>query len=121
MRNRAKCKLCNSIIESFHSFDFVQCTCKEIFVDAGEGLRCGAKNWDNFLRVDEEGKEFAPYVKEIAEEPPKKDKPTKEEALEALSELINSYDNLPAEALYAPVNHSDMKTILSVFQFILST
>ena len=58
MRNRAKCKLCQSTIESFHPTDLVLCKCGEISVDAGEGLKCAAKSWENFLRVDDEGNEI---------------------------------------------------------------
>ena len=72
MRNRAKCKLCNTIIESFHQHDYVKCKCDEIAVDGGpDGCRVMAKNWDNFLRVDDSGKEYPIKVKEKEEVPVK--------------------------------------------------
>lgn len=34
-RNRAQCLRCGDVIESNHGHDFVQCTCKRVFVDGG--------------------------------------------------------------------------------------
>jgi hypothetical protein len=54
MRNRAKCKGCGEIIESFHRDDYVTCTCGEIAGDGGKDYYgAAAKNWNNFLRVDD--------------------------------------------------------------------
>ena len=42
VRNRARCKLCNDIIESKYRHDFVSCKCGAIFIDGGRDyLRCG--------------------------------------------------------------------------------
>lgn len=35
LRNRAQCVLCDDIIESKHTHDFVGCKCGEIFLDGG--------------------------------------------------------------------------------------
>ena len=35
LRNRARCKDCGEIIESFHVHDFVRCACGKIAVDGG--------------------------------------------------------------------------------------
>ena len=52
--NKARCKLCNDIIESTHRHDFVRCKCGEIFVDGGlEYLRRGANSFDNFIGLSE--------------------------------------------------------------------
>lgn len=65
MRNRAKCKLCGDILESFHRNDYVKCSCDEISIDGGQSMfRCGAKNWSNFLRVDDNGKEIEVTIKD---------------------------------------------------------
>ena len=51
MRNRAKCKLCDDIIESVHHHDYITCKCGEISVDGGDHYcRCSARNWENFIR-----------------------------------------------------------------------
>ena len=50
MRNRAKCKLCNDIIESTDNKDVIDCKCGEISVMGGqEKMGCMAKSWDNSL------------------------------------------------------------------------
>ena len=55
MRNIAKCKLCSSIIESKHRHDYVSCLCGEISIDGGNDYhKCFAKDWRNFVRVDDE-------------------------------------------------------------------
>lgn len=58
MRNRAKCRRCDDIIESTHRHDFVTCKCGEIAVDGGQAyFRAAAKNFENFIRLDDEGNE----------------------------------------------------------------
>lgn len=47
IRNIAKCKKCGDIIESKHRHDFVQCSCKSIFVDGGHDyIRRGGDQFD---------------------------------------------------------------------------
>ena len=54
IRNRARCKLCNDIVESTHVHDFKQCKCGEIFVDGGrEYLRRGATDMNNIEELSE--------------------------------------------------------------------
>lgn len=44
LSNKAKCKLCNTIVESTHRHDFVMCPCGSIFVDGGTAyLRRGGQ------------------------------------------------------------------------------
>jgi len=50
IKNIAACALCGEVIESKHVYDYVSCSCGEIFIDGGkEYLRRGAKNFDNFI------------------------------------------------------------------------
>lgn len=45
--NKARCKKCNTVIESKHRHDFVSCKCKAIFVDGGKDyLRRGFMSKD---------------------------------------------------------------------------
>lgn len=111
MKNRAKCKLCNSIIESFHQYDMVLCKCEEIYVDAGEAMKCGAKDWKNFVRVDEDGNEVIPKYPD-QETIEKSSKPSKEELLQMLDDMVKSYDRLPAAALSTPATNADLLSIL---------
>lgn len=43
VRNRIKCLLCKTIIESKHTHDFKWCKCKSVAVDGGKSYlkRCG--------------------------------------------------------------------------------
>lgn len=50
IRNSARCKLCDTEIESKYRWDYKSCPCGEIFVDGGKDyLRRGAKNIENFI------------------------------------------------------------------------
>ena len=50
--NRAKCRNCETVIESKHRHDFVKCECGDIYVDGGtDYLRRGARNAFNFIEL----------------------------------------------------------------------
>lgn len=117
MKNRAKCKLCNSIIESFHSYDYVICKCGEISVDGGDAMRCAAKSWSNFVRVDDEGNDIIPIVKD--DNTPQEELTAKDK-LNMLGELIKSYERLPQHALLSPVTNADLCSALMLLHSILS-
>jgi hypothetical protein len=125
MRNRAKCKLCNDIIESMHSTDLQACKCGQIYVDGGDALTCGSYDWNNFLRVDDEGNEIIPKIQEKDEinlnqsknEIPNH-KPSKKEMLDMLDEMIKSYENLPQHAMLSPVTHADFVSLLLLLSSI---
>lgn len=107
VRNRAQCKLCGDIIESFHHHDYVTCKCGEISVDGGLAYsKCSAMHWENFLRIDDEGNVIIPVIieKDIdkvqdiedkAEFPP----PTKAELLVKLGQELEELEKLPSNAL----------------------
>jgi len=120
MRNRAKCKLCNEIIESFHATDYVTCKCGEISIDGGlDSLKARANNWFNFFRVDDEGNEVVVKFKESSDEN-KKDKPNKKEMISMLKDMIKSYENLPQHAMMLPINHYDFSSALLLISEILA-
>ncbi len=121
MRNRAKCKLCNSIIESLHRNDYVSCKCGEISVDGGlDYCRASAIDFKNFLRIDDEENEIVVKFKEpeekIVEE---KTKPTRKELMDVLQEMISNIENLPSQAMQTPINHYDFCSSLILLQSIL--
>jgi hypothetical protein len=111
MRNIAKCKLCESIVESTHEKDYVTCKCGEISVDGGELMRCAAKNFTNFIRVDDEGNEI---VVKVIDSP----KPTKEELINYLDEMRKSIEQLPTNALLTPVTQYDLAAALLLIHSI---
>ena len=125
MKNRAKCKLCNEIIESFHRHDYVSCKCGEISIDGGlDYLRTSAKNYDNFLRVDDEGNEIKVTIKD--KEEPKEDipieykKPKKAELLSDLKNMRIGIENLPNQGIYAPVTNYEFGSLLLLLEAIFA-
>ena len=106
MRNRAKCKLCSDIIESFHATDYVICKCGQISVEGGEALRCAAMDWDNFLRVDDLGNEIIVTLhQQVANRAAMMEniKPTKKELLDMLDKMIKDIEGLPEGAMLASI------------------
>lgn len=116
MKNRAKCKLCQSTIESFHLHDYVSCKCGEISVSGGvQEYNASANNWSNFLRVDDMGNEIVVTVKEqekVDVKPLYTENPTREDKLKMLDEMIKSYENLPSHAIQAPITGYDLISAL---------
>jgi hypothetical protein len=115
MRNRAKCKLCSSIIESKHLTDFVNCDCGEIGVSGGDDqYNCMANNWDNFIRVDDQGNEIVVSVKSNIPT-----KPNRKELIDILEEMSKSIEKLPSHAMATPINHYDYNSLLLLLVSIL--
>ncbi len=121
MKNRAKCKLCQSVIESFHGTDYVACKCGEISVDGGpEFLYCAANDWKNFLRIDEFGNEIIPTIKNVEEiQGEKPNTITRKDKINMLHEMIKSIERLPKEAMDCAITHSDFCSALLLLYSIL--
>lgn len=129
MKNRAKCKLCEEIIESHFLEDNVSCKCGEISISGGELKNwCAAKNWENFLRIDDEGNEVVPKIvikplSDLLDDPDVKplynEKPTKEEMVEMLDKMIKSIEDLPQQAMTLPVNQYDLLSFMLLISSIL--
>ncbi len=118
MKNKAKCKLCHSIIESFHDMDYVSCKCGHISVSGGPKMECSAIDWNNFLRVDDQGNEILVKVKDDVK-PLYNENPSREDKLKMLDEMIKSYENLPPHALEAPITGYDLVSSLLLVSSIL--
>jgi hypothetical protein len=129
MRNRAKCKLCGYVIESFTIKDFVSCHCGEISIDGGsEYYKAFAKDFNNFLRVDDEGNEIIVTVKEkediIAAKVPCEgisdiQKPTRIELIDMLDEMAKAIERLPPGAMLQPITHYDHASLILLLSSIL--
>lgn len=111
MQNKAKCKLCESVIESVHEKDHVTCKCGEISVDGGDSMRCAAKNFQNFLRVDDEGNEIVVKIQ---------DKMDKRAMIKMLEDYLQKLEDLPPQAMQCSINHYDLITSLSLIHMILT-
>lgn len=125
MKNKAKCKKCKSIIESFHATDYVLCSCGEISVDGGDALRCTSKDWENFLRVDDEGNEIIPKIidktdSKSNEESSQFKQPatSKKELMNLLDEMIQNIEKLPQQAMTTSINHYDFVSLLILLSTI---
>lgn len=117
MKNKAKCKLCEDIIESFHSTDLVMCSCGEISVDGGDSMKCSANDFKNFLRIDEEGKEVEVSVIERE----KHSLPLKrEDKLTILNDMIASFENLPEHGLQQHATNYDILSVLYLLKSLFS-
>lgn len=123
MRNRAKCKLCQEVLESFHRHDFVTCKCGEISIDGGQDyFKCSAKNWGNFLRVDDEN--FEHPVRSVDSEDQVDNKLVEKEEMpqepmgsgQILDLIIKQYEDLPQHAMFQPATNSDVLSVLYVFR-----
>jgi len=127
MRNRAKCRLCDEVIESLHGHHYVSCKCKEIAIDGGkDSFKCLAKNWDNFIRINDEGNEVIPKIKNKVskeEEAPilKEVLPqelssvkltTKGDLVNELKGMLANIEQLPPQAMNIAINHYDLSSLL---------
>ena len=117
MRNRAKCKLCGDLLESINVHDCIKCKCGEIGVDGGkEYFKCHAMNWENFIRIDDEGNEVIPKIvqAETIKEPSILQPPTLTEtdAKSELEGMIERFESLPEHAMLMPITHYDYLTLL---------
>ncbi len=119
MINRAKCKLCLSIVESLHDTDYVACKCGEVAVDGGQAMKCFAIRWENFIRVDDLGNEIVVKLKEEVEDKTDSPKPSKKELLDMLFEMIKNIENLPPNAMSTPITHYDLLSALLLVSAIL--
>lgn len=116
MRNRAKCKLCDSVIESFTMTDYVECKCGEIGIAGGaDKLITSATDYANFLRIEDDGTaKPVQYQKEIV-----KDKPTKEQLLQELTQHLSNIEKLPPSGLNSYVTNYDLWSSLALISAIL--
>ncbi len=124
MRNRAKCKLCLDILESFHRYDMVTCKCGEISIDGGnDTFKCSAKNPSNFLRVDDKDNEILVQWKEgdkeLAVEQEQPELLNKEDKIKALEEMMRSIERLPPNAMNLPITHYDQFSLIALLVSIL--
>lgn len=130
MRNRAKCKLCKAIIESFEKSDIVTCNCGHITIEGGdEFFGAYAVNFQNFLRIDDNGNEIIVEYKERIDKPievkesPQNvqdpSQPTKKELIDMLEGIIKSIERLPDHAMNLPINHYDFYSFAALVLSIL--
>ena len=121
MRNRAKCKLCNEIIESYHQTDYITCKCGEIAISGGQySLDVFYLNSQNFLRLDDNDKEFPIKVIEKTEDnmniPPKL---SKDDLIEELGTLLKNMGERIEHGMLTPLTEYDLYHFVSLIYAIL--
>jgi len=121
MRNKAKCALCKSIIESFALDDYVMCECEEIAISGGDQkFLAYAKDFKNFLRVDDNGNEIkTTFVDEQRIDLEKTNTMSKEDLLLTLKQHIETYDQMPSHHLEKVVTKYELFQSLLVIYALL--
>lgn len=126
MINRAKCKLCLSVIESHLPDEIVSCKCGAISVCDGPAMRMLPLGSPNFIRVDDLGNEI--IVKYISEKDAKgnQDAPkdeqcelSVEDAIHALQRSIEYNESLPDHEKCSFVTCDEITTYLKSILNIL--
>lgn len=108
-RNRAKCKLCGDILESFHMDDYVKCSCNEISICGGQDRYfCAANDWKNFVRVDDDDSEIIPMIVD------KESMSRKHVKLDMLRNMVETFKNLPDHERYKAITGQDFYSSLSL-------
>lgn len=124
MRKRAKCKLCNTVVETKNNFDIWSCPCGEISIDRISGaFHANVKNdIDNLILVDNDGNEIIPKISSAIEDSEqtthKIDKGGLEELLYILDKYAENLHNLPPEARQSPITHSDFGALITLLSSI---
>jgi len=114
MRNRAKCKSCNDVLESYHRGDYVECKCGEISISGGnETYECYARDWENFVRVDDEDNEIMVRIEEDVKPLYNGDD---NDLMRIVDEMIRIVEDLPSHALTEPITHYDYLSLLMVIR-----
>jgi hypothetical protein len=67
-----------------------------------------AKDWSNFIRIDDNGNEVVPTIIE----PEPKRKPTRKELIDMLDQMISSIESLPDQAMTVSINQYDFYSLL---------
>lgn len=123
MRNIAKCKLCLTVIESFHSTDYVMCKCGEIALDGGDAMKCYANDFKNLIRVDEKGNEIIVTVleaqKELLNPISNQEKLSKDDLIKMLDDMAKNIEKLPQHAMLEPITHYDHWCLITLLVQIL--
>lgn len=120
MRNRAKCKLCKSVIESLedNAQELIACACGEIAIMGGSShYYVEVKDkFENMLRIDDNEQEVSVKVKQSESQDTKEEameiKPTRDQLLEMLLEQLRVSENLPPHVRSSFVTYLDLEAAL---------
>lgn len=128
MRNRAKCKLCLDIIESKDVHEYVSCSCKQISIGGGaEKFRCQAIDWNNFIRISDDGCEIPVKFEDTNNQEDSKhtknnvenQRMTRSELMQHLADHIRHSESLPPHVRQSFCTYLDLEAITSLLYAIL--
>ena len=124
MRNRAKCKLCNEIIESIKVNSWVQCKCGEVSISGGlTSYLVAVGHYENLLRIDDDGNEIAVKVEQAESKNAKEEafgvKPGRDQLLQMLFDQIKNSEGLPPHVRSSFVTYLDLEAALWLIYAIL--
>lgn len=137
MRKRAKCKVCNSILE-VTLYDMTFCKCGEVSIDmlSGEFHANVQDDIDNLILIDDEGNEIIPIHSEeiqnfssehvtlkleenLVSLPSYKEWILKRnELIETLDAMAKNIESLPSNARQSPITHSDFGALITLLSSI---
>jgi hypothetical protein len=113
MRNRGKCKLCHTIIESFYMGHLDTCKCGAVSVFNGDGMDMAPFGSPHFLRVDEVGNEIVVSYKEKSSESGSHEEGDKPNEPRSRADLIKDFENAIEYINRAP-QHEQLSFVTNV-------
>lgn len=125
-RHRAKCRLCNTVIEAVSQYGGTEipCACGEIAFDlrSNPPSYC-AINFQNMIGIDAEGNENDMHVLDIRKSDISSAKPEPEgntdQANYQLEMLIERVEGLPVHAMNSFVTHYDYLSLLYLVKALI--
>lgn len=122
MINRAKCKLCEEIIEIDGKLAWQVCKCGEIRISTREErITAICKHEGNLLSVDDEGNEIlVEPIDKITDEIAITER-NKKEMLKVLDGWIENIEKLPPEAMSTYISHYDLLSALMIISAVFKS
>jgi len=116
MTYRAKCQLCNSIMD-YRNDDIIMCKCGEVILDGKQRKIVCATDDKNFVEVDDQGNIIVLSPVDI----PIRQKPSRNDLIEELDSLIKYYEDLPAQAMTSHITHYDLLSVMMIIKSIFQS
>lgn len=117
MTTKAKCKLCQDIIQIGQEDGYVKCSCGEIGLHRDQGTNSYyARDWDNFFFVDDKGNEIIPTIKKMQDTERTNVVMNRQQMLEMLDKFVSDIEALPPLAMQTYINHYDYLNLLTLIR-----
>ena len=121
MINRAKCKLCNKIIDITDKEGWSSCLCGEISINFSNGKKTAIiKHEGNLLEVDDEGNEIVLELKDALNSD-MQDMPKKEDLIKLLDKMIKDCESLPPQAMSSFVSQYELMSLLMLLSSLFKS